>query len=53
MKYGYARVSTVHQDLQSQLNALEKGGTKRNIQHYINGKAMSINYTNIFYRVPF
>lgn len=26
MKYGYARVSTVHQDLESQLQALEKEG---------------------------
>ena len=24
MKYGYARVSTLHQDLESQLQALEK-----------------------------
>ena len=26
MKYGYARVSTLHQDLEAQLQALEKEG---------------------------
>lgn len=28
MKYGYARVSTLHQDLKVQLRALEKEGCK-------------------------
>lgn len=37
MKYGYARVSTVHQDLQSQLKALEEEGCSRIFQDKFTG----------------
>jgi|SRR5690625_3337420 len=37
MKYGYARVSTVHQDLQSQLKALEEEGCNRIFQDKFTG----------------
>lgn len=37
MKYGYARVSTVHQDLESQLQALEKEGCSQVFQDKFTG----------------
>lgn len=37
MKYGYARVSTVHQDLDTQINMLEKEGCDKIITEKISG----------------
>lgn len=37
MKYGYARVSTVHQDLETQINMLEKEGCEKIITEKISG----------------